>query len=345
LKFTVALLATAILLGACGGAGSQPPVTITIEGGAYILPRDRQVSEDRGYLALEITVTNETNESLHLSSFDFSLYDDNNTQVTSEDIFSRDNTFNEFDWGALSAGMNRTGYIIFPVDKTQTYTLHYTHSASLEATVVEIELDITEFEDNTLDAITATTALIEEIFLARSNNDYQDFIANDREDLITLFENYFTGAIQGQFWSYDLSNQDALEFSEIFREMNGDVATVEYTLVSFFPNSAVVRVKPTVLVFDEIERSFESVRDEAREAALDAGEGFSESREAGERRAFEQLPELFRSSSPVLTAGFSSDGHEILLVKVDDKWEVQTTGSDAFFDSVLRAFSADLFSR
>ena len=349
------------VLAACGGkaatsekdekAGKTDVASIVISKGEYIIPDDKEVSEDEGYLALEVTVKNESKKSLNVSSGDISLYDENDSKVEPASVYSEDESFKLLGHDNLSADKSKTGYLVFKVDQDSQYELHFepqyydVENMDKEIKDVVLKIDTAEYKDTTEEPSAALTAFIDEVFLAKENEKYDTVVANNKEATAESFDEEFTKALSNFFSDYEPTNEELHQLVESFKTSNGKVAEVDQKLLSVYPNSATIQVKPKALSFDNMDDEVESLMDKYIEENKD--KEYSDYQAVyvdAEKYLLENLPEVFSVASPTELDTYG-DGYRIQLKKTDDKWEVDTvkSSSNNYYEYLEEAFRGGLY--
>ncbi|WP_207694406.1 hypothetical protein DOK67_0001003 [Enterococcus sp. DIV0212c] len=356
----VFLSAVAIIsLAACGGSGSSGKsdkdsktekkaskskiASISIDEGEYIVPEDKEVEEGEGFLALKVTIKNETDKSLDMSADDIMLYDGDDSKIEALSLYLDDSKTQLLSYEKISGKKSKTGYIVFPVEKKAKYKLHFEpriYEVEKEPKPIILDVDASEYKDHSQDSVKAVTAFIDEVFLATENKDYNGLVANERDEAVKNFDENFNKAIKKKFYDYKVTDEEGLALAKVFREDNAKVATVKYEIASYFSDVAEVIVNMEGLSFKEMEDDMEAANKEYYEAHRD--QEYDERSKAAEKAVLDKLPEIFKNSKPVSIDSYG-EGFKVMLKKKEDKWEIQTKGSINYFDNLEQAFRGDLF--
>ncbi|EOH95836.1 hypothetical protein UAY_03262 [Enterococcus moraviensis ATCC BAA-383] len=355
----VFLSAVAIIsLAACGGTGSSKKseedtktekkaskskvASISIDEGEYVVPKNEEAEDGEGFLALKVTIKNETDKSLDMSATDIMLYDEDDSKIEALSLFLDDSKTPILSYEKISGKKSKTGYIVFPVDKKAEYKLHFEpriYDGKEEPKPIILDVDTSEYKDHSGDATKSATAFIDEVFLATENKDYNKLVANDRDEAVKNFDENFTKAIKKQFYDYKVTDEEGMALAKVFREDNAKVATVDYEITSYFPDVAEVTVNVEALSFKEMRDDMDAANDEYYDANRD--QDFSERNKAAQKAVLDKLPEIFKNTKPVSIDNYS-DGFKVVMKKKEDKWEIQTKGSMNYFDSFEQAFRGDI---
>ncbi|MGX7149735.1 DUF5105 domain-containing protein [Enterococcus ureasiticus] len=355
----VFLSAIAIIsLAACGGTGSSSKsgddnktskkvskseiASISIDEGEYVVPKKENADEGEGFLALKVTIKNETDKSLDMSATDIMLYDKEDSKIEALSLYLDDSKTPLLAYEKISGKKSKTGYIVFPVEKEAEYKLHFEpriYDGKKEPKPIILDVDASEYKDHSDDAIKAATAFVDEVFLATENKEYNKLVANDRDEAVKNFDENFTKALKKQFYDYKVTDEEGLALAKVFREDNAKVATVEYEIASYFPDVAEVAVKVEGLSFKEMKDDMEAANKEYSEAHSD--QEFDERSKAAQKAELDKLPEILKNSKPVSIDDY--DDYKVIMKKKDDKWEIQTKGSINYFDSLEQAFRGNMY--
>lgn len=346
-----------VSLAACGGNGSAKKggddsktekkaskskiASISIDEGEYVVPKKEDAEDGEGFLALKVTIKNETDKSLDMSANDIMLYDEDDSKIEALTLYLDDSKTPLLAYEKISGKKSKTGYIVFPVEKKDQYKLHFEpriYDGEKEPKPIILDVDASEYKDHSEDATKAATAFIDEVFLATENKEYNKLVANDRDEAVKNFDENFNKALKKQFYTYKVTDEEGLALAKVFREDNAKVATVEYEIASYFPDVAEVTVNLEGLSFEEMEDDRETVNKEYIESHAD--QDYSDRSKAAQKAELDKLPEIFKNSKPVSIEDY--DNFKVVMKKKDDKWEIQTKDSLSYFDSLEQAFRGNI---
>lgn len=347
-KCVLGLVSLSLLLTACGMGGVKTSkdgqtgeskiAEIAIKSGEFIILEDELAEEGKGYLALEIAVKNKSKKSLHISNSDISLYDEEGDMIELADAYPPEDTIKLLNYDKIAADKSKTGYIIFEVNRGSEYELHfepeYYDIESSDENIKEIvlQVDTKKYADNTKESIPAATAFVDMAFLSRDNEEYDKLILNSKEETIKAFNDKFVKAFANEFTDYTPTEEELNKLVETFKTENGKVAEVEYEMVSYFPDSAIVLVKPKVLSFDNMEDMLETVSDKYIDEYMNGDSvDYDKLYLDVEKYLLDHMPEVFAGSS-IVEADEYEEGYQIMLKKKDGKWEVNTSSSGGNYE-------------
>lgn len=355
----VLLSAVAIIsLAACGGTGSAKKdggdsktekkaskskiASISIDEGEYVVPKEEEAEDGEGFLALKVTIKNETDKSLDMSSTDIMLYDEDDSKIEALSLYLDESKTPLLSYEKISGKKSKTGYIVFPVEKEAKYKLHFEpriYEVEKESKPIILDVEASDYKDHSEDAKKVATAFVDEVFLATENKDYNELVANDRDAAVKSFDENFNKAIKKKFYDYKVTDEEGLALAKVFREDNAKVATVEYEVASYFPDAAEVTVNMEGLSFDEMKDDMETVSKDYYDAHSD--QDYDERSKASQKAVLDKLPEIFKNTKPISIDDYS-DGFKVIMKKKDNKWEIQTKGTLNYFDSFEQAFRGDI---
>lgn len=343
-KISVLLVSFVTLLSLTACGSSKDVASIVVEEGEYIIPNEDEADSGDDYLALKVKITNESDKSIDLAQSDFSLYDEDDNKISLEDFYMSDTGIETLSYEKISAGKSKTGYIMFPVEKDAQYQLHYEPTIfelDKELAPVTLDVDTSQFEDHSEESLKAVNAYIDEVFLATTNEDYNSLVVNDRDEMVTNFDNNFGKGIKRLFYYYKVTDEAAAALAKTFREDNGKVADVSYEVATFYPDMAEIAIVPTVIDFNELEDDIEKIQEDYAENHPD--EKYESRYSNADKAVVKKLPELLEKTSPVELEGYRG-AFQVTLKKKDDKWEIQTKSSySSDYDSLEEAFRGNLY--
>lgn len=345
----LSLLCSALVFSACGGTGSTKDAStskaaatdtasIKLKDGSYVLQEGEQVSEGQGYLALELTIKNNTKKSLNVSNYDMTLYDSEDNQIKESDFYSNyDEDFKSFSGDNISGGKSTTGYIVFKVEKDKKYELHYKPSVvdsdGDDEKDVQIKVDASKYNDQTKSFENTAASYIKQVFYgAAEDKSVKDVlpIGNTIADDHSKFNTDFANALKEEFSSYTPSTAELNKVVASYESENSKKAKIEYAIDEMTPNEAVVYVKPTVLFFDNIDT------DKTTDDFVNQNQGkyddYDKAEQDAEKYLLQQLPTLITQTTASESEYVSGDGYRLLLKKENDKWTINTEDTDDNYD-------------
>lgn len=341
--FILLSVVAVIALAGCNTNKKEKVAELTIEGGEYILPRDESVSDGEGFLALELTLKNTTGKSLDIGMTDIMLYDESDSKIEAVNVYPEEGSkVKFFSYEKLSGNKSKTGYVVFPVNKDEKYKLHFEpviFDVEKEAEPVIVDVDASAYKDHSKEILKAAAAFVDEVFLAKENKSYEKLVVNNKEEAIINFDSNFAKKLKDEFYDYKPTDAEANIIAKTLREVNGKKGQVDYELFYFSPDMATVLLNVKALTFKEMGSAITDVQDQFSDQAGEMS--FEEEMKLAEKAAVDKLPEIIKNTEPVEIDSYG-EGFSMILKKDDKgKWEVQTKGTNARYDSLEQPFRGD----
>lgn len=373
-------ISSVLVLGACGGANSDTKdasttksgMQVKIVDGEYIKSKDLSASSsNKGYLALQLKLTNKSDKSLTFSSNDFTLSTPEDEDIETKNVYDSLDHFQTLDYGKVAKGRSKTGYVVYEVDKEEKkYKLMVNVQSpdSGEEDTIKLPVNATKYDDNSekitelsktfinqtfldgkasvdsSDAEAASTtggAKVELLGTKKGSNDKKWELANDAEEDKNAYVKAFVEAAKKGWTYYQPGDAEAQKFAEQYIEANSKRAQVEYTVVNYLPTSATVSVKPSVINFKDI--NTDSLKEDyIRQHENDNNSDYEAVYKDAEKYIFENVHTRYDSAAIATPEYMNGDGYQINLTKDTEtgKWKVDTSDSTSNYDykNLVEAF-------
>ncbi|MFT8318908.1 MAG: DUF5105 domain-containing protein [Sporolactobacillus sp.] len=337
---SIVLLLLLFTVGGCGKStgnnkkkneAESSVASLKIQNGSYVTSEGKANSKDHAALALSISITNHTKESLDLYSGDFSLYDAKNQKVSADnDIYDESDIFKTLESSDLSPRKTVTGNLIFDVAKGKTYELHYqpdVYKGGKKTGEVILKFNTGKYKDPSADVRQATDAYIQAVFFSNNTPAYSKYVANDPAKDQAIVKNAFTKDVSESFddnWSKQQIDKVYKAYQAASREKGG----ADVKVYSVFSTHATVEVVPKVLDFDSLSDDVETLKDQF----IDDNQGKYSSYDAAVKAWYaylaDHIGELFNKADAVP----ADDSYKLNLSEHDGKWEINTDNSSANYD-------------
>lgn len=340
---------------ACGGSQSastndkkevsSKEATVKVDSGTYVLQEGDSVNDGEGYLALDVSIKNNTKDPINIIQDDLNLYDKEGNKVANKNIYSTESDFQTLQMENLSGGKSTKGYVIFKVDKDKKYELHYapmiTDSEKKEKDIV-VDVNTKDFKDSSDQVKKATEEYLNKVFLGKETDKKSELLSNDLVKEHNEFNQKFSEELKNNFDSYVPSDDEVKTLITKFEEVNQKKAEINYEVKALFPNKAVITVKPTVLSFDDVDAS--SIVETFVEQNEGKYEDYDKAVQDSEKYLIQQLPTKFDQTTPRQPQYMPKDGYKLILTKEKDKWKIDTaSSSDNYqFDDLKSIFMGGL---
>lgn len=350
-------LCTILVLSACSGgstgkdgekkdSASSKVAAIEIENGSYVVPEGESVTEDTGFLALNVKIKNMGKDTLSLSSDEINLYDEDDNKISQQRFYTTDTNFKELQFESISGGKSTNGYVIFKVDKDKKYELHYAPISYTDDKKEDIQLDVNanDYEDKSSDVEKLAEEFVNEVFLNKKSEEKSEVLSNNLEEEHAAFNKTFAQSLGKDFYYYKPSEAELMTAIDAFEVANGKKAKITYSIKEFYPDSATVYVKPETIHFDSLDT--EAIINDFVDKNEDKYSDYEKAESDAEKYLLEQLPTKYEAASVSTNDSSSGEGYELHLTKKDDKWTIDTTdGSNNYtFKYLKQAFMGDLYS-
>lgn len=358
------------------GVSGNNDVDVKIKGGTYVLPNDE--SSDSKYLALNVEIKNKSDKKLRLSEEDITLYNSDDEKIKPLNVYDSNDKFKTMSFEQVSKNKSISGYVVFEVDSKEKYELHYsplyTDIDAKEKEDVTIKVDAAKYPDNVEKIEELAKQYVDQVFLNGADSANAGNVSNNNPNSATLtpladkkddkkknkdadkgdefvlggdlakaksdFTKAFTTQFGEEFTYYKPSEAELRTFVDAYAKANAKRAKISYQVKSFFPESAIVYVRPETIGLENI-RTYDLISKFADEHKADYS-NYNDAYSAAEKYILEQAPSQFDSIPLVTSKYMENEGYELKLVKKNGKWVVDTSDSIGY-KSLVRAFSGNSY--
>ena len=358
------------------GVSGNNDVDVKIKGGTYVLPNDE--SSDSKYLALNVEIKNKSDKKLRLSEGDITLYNSDDEKIKPLNVYDSNDKFKTMSFEQVSKNKSSSGYVVFEVDSKEKYELHYsplyTDIDAKEKEDVTIKVDAAKYPDNVEKIEDLAKQYVDQVFLNGADSANAGNVSNNNPNSATLtpladkkddkkknkdadkgdefvlggdlakaksdFTKAFTTQFGEEFTYYKPSEAELRTFVDAYAKANAKRAKISYQVKSFFPESAIVYVRPETIGLENI-RTYDLISKFADEHKADYS-NYNDAYSAAEKYILEQAPSQFDSIPLVTSKYMENEGYELKLVKKNGKWVVDTSDSIGY-KSLVRAFSGNSY--
>ncbi|MBZ2038857.1 DUF4352 domain-containing protein [Streptococcus sanguinis] len=359
------------------GVSGNNDVDVKIKGGTYVLPNDE--SSDSKYLALNVEIKNKSDKKLRLSEGDITLYNSDDEKIKPLNVYDSNDKFKTMSFEQVSKNKSISGYVVFEVDPKEKYELHYsplyTDIDAKEKEDVTIKVDAAKYPDNVEKIEELAKQYVDQVFLNGADSANAGNVSNNNPNSATLtpladkkedkkkkdkdadkgdefvlggdlakaksdFTKAFTTEFGEEFTYYKPSEAELRTFVDAYAKANAKRAKISYQVKSFFPESAIVYVRPETIGLENI-RTYDLISKFADEHKADYS-NYNDAYSAAEKYILEQAPSQFDSIPLVTSKYMENEGYELKLVKKNGKWVVDTSDSIGY-KSLVRAFSGNSY--
>ena len=358
------------------GVSGNNDVDVKIKSGTYVLPNDE--SSDSKYLALNVEIKNKSDKKLRLSEGDITLYNSDDEKIKPLNVYDSNDKFKTMSFEQVSKNKSISGYVVFEVDSKEKYELHYsplyTDIDAKEKEDVTIKVDAAKYPDNVEKIEDLAKQYVDQVFLNGADSANAGNVSNNNPNSATLtpladkkddkkknkdadkgdefvlggdlakaksdFTKAFTTQFGEEFTYYKPSEAELRTFVDAYAKANAKRAKISYQVKSFFPESAIVYVRPETIGLENI-RTYDLISKFADEHKADYS-NYNDAYSAAEKYILEQAPSQFDSIPLVTSKYMENEGYELKLVKKNGKWVVDTSDSIGY-KSLVRAFSGNSY--
>ena len=327
-------------------------VELSVEGGNYIIPDGEKVDDETGFLALEVRVKNKSKDKLEVSSNDFALYDKEGKKVSSEHVYDSNDHFKVMSSESLSEDKSFTSPLVFEVEKAGEYELHYKptyYSDEEQDDGIELKLNTKEYTDDTKAVEALTNQYVTAVFYGSDEVKEADkkaagklTLANDLEQEQKTFKEEGVKALKDSFSNYEPSTAELEKVITQLQNTNKEKGQVKYSFKEFFPTSAVVYVRPEVVLLDDVDTKVitEKFVEENKGKYTD----YTSVRRDAEKYLLQELPAKINETPINTDDNMSGEGYQVKLEKKDDKWELNSSNESRnyYFQSMKETFRGGL---
>lgn len=308
---------------------SSKEATIKVVSGTYILQEGDSINDDEGYLALDVSIKNNSKDSMNIVQDDLNLYDKEGNKAANKDIYTSENDFRTLQIENLSGGKSTKGYVIFKVDKDKKYELHYApviSDSDKKNKDIVVDVNAKDFKDSSDQVKKASEEYLHKAFLGKDTDKKSDLISNDLIQEHSEFNQKFSEELKKNFDSYVPSDDEINTLITKFEEANQKKAEVNYEVEALFPNKAIVSIKPTIISFDDVDAN--SIGESFVEQNEGKYDDYDKAVQDGEKYLLQQLPTKFDQVTPRQPQYMPKDGYKLILTKDKDRWKINTDSSN-----------------
>lgn len=361
----VILLSSLLLtMTACSGGGEtkkaaekdtkaeSSKVEMSVEGGSYIIPDGEKVDDENGFLALDIKVKNKSKDKLDVSSNDFALYDEEGKKVSSEHVYDSNDNFKVMSSESLSEDKSFTEPLVFEVKKDAEYELHYKpmyYSDEEKDEGIELKLNTKKYSDDTKAVQALASQYVTKVFYGSDEMKDEDKkaagkleLANDLEAESKTFKEEGINILKDEFSDYEPSTAELEKVITQIQQTNAEKGKVTYGFKEFFPESAVIYVRPEMVFLDDVDT--ESITDKFVEENKGKYSDYSSVQRDAEKYLLQELPAKINEAPINTDDNMNGEGYQVKLEKKDGKWEINSANESRnyYFKSMKAAFRGGL---
>lgn len=359
----VVLSSMLVLMTACSGGEAKKEekkeakaqtskVELRIENGSYIVPDGKKVDDTNGFLALDIKIKNKSKDELAVSSSDFALYDEEGKKVSSERIYDSNNNFKVMGSESLSEDKSFTEPLVFEVKKDAKYDLHYKPSSFSEDGKdegVELSLNTKDYQDESKAVQALTDQYVTKVFYGSDEVSEENKkaagkleLANDIEQERKTFREEGINALKDVFSNYEPSTAELEKVIDQIQKTNTEKGKVTYNFKEFFPESAVIYVRPEMVLLDDVDTKaiVEKFVEENKGKYTD----YTSVRRDAEKFLLQELPAKINETPVNTDENMNGEGYQVKLEKKDGKWEINSANESRnyYFKSMKETFRGGL---
>ncbi|WP_438735895.1 DUF4352 domain-containing protein [Enterococcus sp. DIV0788_1] len=348
-----------LLLSSCSGSDAKKEdtkensvqsskVELSIEKGSYIVPNGKMIDDSTGFLALDIKVKNKSKDKLDVTSNDFSLYDESGKKVSSERVYDSNDNFKVMGSESLSEDKSFTEPLVFEVKKDAKYELHYkplylTDEEKDEG--VELSLNTKEYNDESKAVQALVDSYVTKVFYGSDEVSEEDKkaigkleLANDIEQERNTFKEDGVNALKDVFTHYEPASAELEKVIDQIQKTNAEKGKVTYKFREFFPESAVIYVRPEVVLLDDVDTKaiVEKFVEENKGQYTD----YASVQRDAEKFLLQELPEKINETQVNTEKNMNGEGYQVKLEKKDGKWEINSANESRnyYFKSMRETF-------
>lgn len=327
-------------------------VELSVEGGSYIIPDGEKVDDETGFLALDIKVKNKSKDKLDVSSNDFALYDEDGKKVSSEHVYDSNDNFKVMSSESLSEDKSFTEPLVFEVTKDAKYELHYKpmyYSEDEKDEGVELELNTKNYTDDSKAVQALTSQYVTKVFYGSDEVKDEDKqaagkleLANDIETERKTYKEESVNCLKDEFSNYEPSTAELEKVVTQIQQTNAEKGKVTYTFKEFFPESAVIYVRPEMVFLDDVDTK--SITDKFVEENKGKYTDYTSVRRDAEKYLLQELPTKINEAPINTDDNMNGEGYQVKLEKKDGKWELNSANESRnyYFKSMKAAFRGGL---
>ncbi|MGM9949278.1 MAG: DUF5105 domain-containing protein [Lysinibacillus sp.] len=304
--------------------GAKGDVEVAVDSASFVLLGDDGESIDaenaKNPLAVTLKIKNTSDSALNVSAHsDIKIYDGDD-QLTAKPVYDSRLGFDVSASDEIGAGKAKNVTFIFNAEKEKEYEISVTpmnYASMDEKKEVIIKINTAEYTesfDNLNNPAKALTAFIETIYMDKENVDYEKLVAADKQALQEEGLAAFTESLESDFYSMDISKEDAAKQYAVYKAAMAQKASVTAKTVANANGRAEVKLKYTSLPMSKM---YDMIRNYQDEYYKNTGEYDNEKRN---EYAFSKLDTILNSLEPKN----GSRDIEVQMIEKDGKWTVDS---------------------
>ncbi|RYM05177.1 DUF5105 domain-containing protein [Sporolactobacillus sp. THM7-7] len=334
LLFSLTLILILILAG-CGqskkGAeqGKSDVAEVKIKNGLYITFDGQENTDDSALLALDVGITNRSGETLDIYSRDFTLFDADNEKVPYESsVYDDSDNFRLLESSTLPNNKTVSGYLVFRIDKTKSYELHYQPSlydSDQKPEEIVLKVNAQKYKDRQQEITDAANAFIQNVFFGKEEPKYASLVANDAaQEQKKVKEAFKENTNIGD----DISDTQLDQVYQAFQKANAESGGAELKVDSAFVDTAEVKVTPKVVNFDDMYDQVNDLQDRFVDDNRGKYPNYNSAMKAWNTYLVKHIGEVFSHTEPQV----SKDSYTLKLKKEGNKWKIDSSNTSDNYD-------------
>jgi hypothetical protein len=231
---------------------------------------NNESDNSKKYVGIKVKLKNTSKDSLSFSDDDFGLKDSKGNTKSPENGYFDDlnDSVSKLDYGKISDGESKTGWIFFNVKPTKKYTLTYKGTLIGDDNTDDVKLskpvDLSLVKDESNDVNTAAKAYIDAVFFDGSSKEYKKYISNDldverakvyKETTNKIFE-------AGGLENTEQSAKANAAIAQIYQKGNAEKTKIKTKVKVLTGNAAMVNISGYTMNLNDIFENYELNTDE-----------------------------------------------------------------------------------
>ncbi|MQS53544.1 DUF5105 domain-containing protein [Companilactobacillus mishanensis] len=314
----------------CGNNGSSSNNSGDSHGVSMKIGKSQMVVTSDGdqsskYLAVKVTLKNNSSNELNYSFDDFGLKSDGGNVKSAKSVYftEDDDAVEKLDFGKISNGESKTGYVFFNTKPGKKYDLIFKNNMYKGTDEIKVNLsnpvDTKVMIDDSKTAEKAAKSYIQAVFFGNDTDDYNRLVSNNLQKERETFNKEANSKILDAAYLSDTVDDDGTDaIVKAYQEASSKKTKIKVRVKELSSKSAVVNISGYVIKLDDVFEGYSGL-DEGEQISV---EDFASALKAG--------------IDNTKVSKIESDYNDLTLKKDGDKWKIITSGSD--FNNITDLF-------
>ncbi|MGQ3376646.1 DUF5105 domain-containing protein [Priestia endophytica] len=330
--------ALALSLAACGSESSSTEgkssaksdvIEASIKDATYVISSEddgQSVDSETGLLEVDVKVTNKTNSSIMLDSYDGVKLYDGDEQIEPENVYDTEVGLDDDSSGTIGGKKVKNVKYYFNVEKDKSYEVGLkprTKDVEDEAEEVMLKLDTKKYDDSfeaLQDPAKAVEAYVKTLYFGEEDKNYDKLVSADKEKIEEQAKEAFVDRMSTATSGTNVDDSEMNKMYDTYKATLAEKAKLEPRVVARGKDKAEVKLKYSSVSLSDV---YDALGDYAKEYME---QNATYDREAAYGYAVTKFDKIMEDTD----AKNSSYDMTIDLKLKDGKWEIDSSAVKDF---------------